>query len=105
MIFSGMKKPALLLPSALMLCALGGCAPDRIASALTGKDCNTAYLYDDESFCSRPVGPPPPQPYCTTSFEGTDCWARPDLMPNVARQTYEGPTGLTPLQNQTRMGQ
>ena len=100
-----MKKPVPLLLLPLVFCVLGGCAPDRIASAITGKDCSTAYLYDNESFCARPIGPPPPQPYCTTSFEGTTCWARPDLMPNVARQTYEGPTTLTPLQNQERMGQ
>lgn len=85
--------------------SLTACAPDVIASAITGKDCNTAYLYDGDSFCARPVGPPPPQPYCTTGFGGTDCWARPDLMPNVARQTAEGPTHLTPLQEQVRMHQ
>ncbi|MCQ9154547.1 hypothetical protein [Acidomonas methanolica] len=99
-----MTRPVFLFALCLAAC-LSGCAPDRIASALTGKECNTAYLYDDEDFCAAPKGPPPPQPYCTTGFEGTDCWARPDLMPNVARQTAEGPTTLTPLQNRTRMNE
>lgn len=84
---------------------LTACAPDQIASAITGRDCNSAYLYDEGDFCAQPKGPPPPQPYCTTSFEGTDCYARPDLTPNVARQTSEGPTALTPEQNRARMGQ
>ncbi|AQS87007.1 hypothetical protein AA101099_0897 [Neoasaia chiangmaiensis NBRC 101099] len=89
----------------LMSFGLSSCGPDYIASTLTGRDCNTAYLYDGDDFCAAPKGPPPPQPYCTTGFEGTDCWARPDLMPNVARQTAEGPTGLTPLQNRKRMNE
>ena len=100
-----MKKLFMPLCLASTFSSLEGCAPDRIASAVTGRQCNTAFLYDDEDFCSRPVGPPPPQPYCTTGFEGTNCYARPDLIPNVAHQTYEGPTTLTPTQNQERMGQ
>ncbi|AOX19431.1 hypothetical protein [Kozakia baliensis] len=93
------------LPFALMAFMLSACGPDYIASALTGRDCNTAYLYDGDDFCARPKGAPPPQPYCTTGFEGTDCWARPDLMPNVARQTAEGPTHLTPPQDRARMNE
>nr|WP_294916151.1 hypothetical protein [uncultured Neokomagataea sp.] len=81
----------LALAALIPLSALSSCAPDRIASALTGQDCNSAYLYDDESFCKKRVRPPP-QPYCTTGFEGTDCWARPDLMPNLGTETYEGAT-------------
>ncbi|GAN53230.1 hypothetical protein [Tanticharoenia sakaeratensis] len=94
-----------MLRASALCVPLAGCGADYLASEVTGRDCNTAYLYDGDSFCAPPKGPPPPQPYCTQGFEGVDCWARPDLMPGVARQVAEGPTSLTPDQNRARTGQ
>ncbi|GBQ63156.1 hypothetical protein AA103196_0503 [Ameyamaea chiangmaiensis NBRC 103196] len=91
--------------SALLIAGLlTGCAPDMIASAITGRDCNTGYLGDDRSWCAPAERPPPPQPYCTQSWSGVDCWARPDLMANVPRQVAQGPTQLTPDQERDRTG-
>jgi len=94
------------LLAGIALSALPGCAaPDVIASAVTGRDCNPAHLDYGQAWCAPPERPPAPQPYCTQSWSGVDCWARPDLMVNVPRQVAEGPTALTPDQEKNRTGQ
>ncbi|MBB2189406.1 hypothetical protein HLH34_05435 [Gluconacetobacter azotocaptans] len=87
----------------LLAVAVTGCAPDNIAKRLTGRDCNAGYIQAGEDWCAPQARPPAPQPYCTQSWNGVDCWSRPDLMPNVAREVAEGPTGLTQDQNANRL--
>ncbi|WP_257997727.1 hypothetical protein [Komagataeibacter saccharivorans] len=67
------------------------------------RECNAGYIQEGEDWCAPPERPPAPQPYCTQSWNGVDCWSRPDLMPNVAREVSEGPTGLTQDQNAQRL--
>ncbi|MBL7236476.1 MAG: hypothetical protein JJK57_07920 [Komagataeibacter hansenii] len=93
-------KCSITLLSAMVL---AGCAPDHIASRMTGRECNAGYIQEGEDWCAPPERPPAPQPYCTQSWNGVDCWSRPDLMPNVAREVSEGPTGLTQDQNAQRL--
>lgn len=81
---------------------LSGCAPDYLAKKMTGRECSAGYVEQGEDWCAPPERPPAPQPYCTQSWNGVDCWSRPDLMPNVARQAAAGPTGLTQDQNANR---
>ncbi|WP_332363341.1 MULTISPECIES: hypothetical protein [Asaia] len=88
---------------ALLVTALGGCAADDVARHLTGRECNAGYIQQGEDWCAPAQRPPAPQPYCTQSWNGVDCWSRPDLMPNVARQVAQGPTGLTQDQNANRL--
>lgn len=88
---------------ALTLYGLAGCAPDYIASHAKGRTCSAGLLERGENWCAPPERPPPPQPYCTTSWNGVDCWSRPDLMPNVPKETYGGPRGLTQEQNAQRL--
>ncbi|ACI53182.1 conserved hypothetical protein [Gluconacetobacter diazotrophicus PA1 5] len=87
----------------LLAVAVAGCAPDYIAKRLTGRECNAGYIQQGEDWCAPVERPPAPQPYCTASWNGVDCWSRPDLMPNVAREVAEGPTGLTQDQNANRL--
>lgn len=82
---------------------LSACAADDIARHLTGRECNAGYIQQGEDWCAPAERPPAPQPYCTQSWNGVDCWSRPDLMPNVARQVAQGPTGLTQDQNANRL--
>jgi len=93
------------LVGALLSCLSGCASPDVVASAITGRDCNPANLDYGRAWCAPAERPPAPQPYCTQGWSGVDCWARPDLMPNVARQVTQGPTALTPAQDQDRTGQ
>ncbi|MFT8558909.1 MAG: hypothetical protein ABF719_03455 [Acetobacter sp.] len=86
-----------------LILAVAGCSPDHIASKKTGRECNAGYIQEGEDWGAPPERPPAPQPYCTQSWNGVDCWARPDLMPNVAREVAEGPTGLTQDQNARRL--
>ncbi|WP_323993087.1 MULTISPECIES: hypothetical protein [Nguyenibacter] len=86
-----------------LIAGLAGCAPDYLVSHMTGRECNAGYIQAGEDWCAPPQRPPAPQPYCTQSWNGVDCWSRPDLMPNVARQVAEGPTGLTQEQNANRL--
>ncbi|MBS0965036.1 hypothetical protein [Acetobacter okinawensis] len=86
-----------------LLLAVAGCSADTVASKITGRECNAGYIQEGEDWCAPPERPPAPQPYCTQSWNGVDCWARPDLMPNVAREVAEGPTGLTQDQNAQRL--
>ncbi|MCH4022803.1 MAG: hypothetical protein LKH33_00640 [Acetobacter sp.] len=79
------------------------CSPGQVASYVTGRECSSAVIAEGQGYCRSPELPPPPQPYCTQGWSGVDCWSRPDLMPNVARQVYEGPTGLTQQQNANRL--
>jgi hypothetical protein len=77
--------------------------PDLIYSGISGRDCSLVRLDRGESYC-RPVAPPlPPQPYCTRSLAGVDCWAHPELMPNLPRQVAQGPHELTPEQERIRV--
>lgn len=87
----------------LVLAAVGGCSPDYIASRMTGRECNAGFIQEGDNWCAPPERPPPPQPYCTRSWNGVDCWGRPDQMPNVAPEVAEGPTGLTQDQNSKRL--
>lgn len=91
--------------SALMLAMLSvsACSPDMIARKITGRECNSGYLAQGEDWCAPVERPPQPQPYCTQSWNGVDCWARPDLTPNMAKETYQGPRGLTQDQNARRL--
>jgi len=82
---------------------LSACAVDDVARHLTGRECNAGYIQQGEDWCAPAERPPAPQPYCTQSWNGVDCWSRPDLMPNVARQVAQGPTGLTQDQNANRL--
>ncbi|MCX5614933.1 hypothetical protein [Bombella saccharophila] len=90
----------LLMP---LLTGLSACAPDYLASKVTGRQCQAGYLEEGEDWCAPPERTPPPQPYCTQSWNGVDCWARPELTPNMAHEAYEGPRGLTPEQNANRL--
>ncbi len=79
------------------------CAPDYIAQKVTGRECRAGYIEDGENWCAPPERPTPPQPYCTTSWNGVDCWARPELTPNMAHENYQGPRSLTQEQNAHRL--
>ena len=95
---------------------VGGCVPvfhrtlpDLVYSGVTGRDCSMVRLDRDETYC-RPVALPlPPQPYCTRSLAGIDCWAQPELMHNLAPQVAELPhdpavhQGLTAEQDRARL--
>lgn len=72
--------------------------PDMVYSAVTGRDCSIVRLDRDESYCKPPPAPLPPQPYCTRSLGGVDCWAAGADMPNQAPQLAQGRYGLTPEQ-------
>ncbi|GAA4491483.1 hypothetical protein HLH36_04835 [Gluconacetobacter aggeris] len=93
------KRGAMVLMTAL----LAGCSADTVTQHLTGRECNAGYIQEGEDWCAPPARPPVPQPYCTQSWNGVDCWGRPDQMPNVARQVAQGPTGLTQDQNADRL--
>ncbi|NHN83786.1 hypothetical protein GOB93_03905 [Acetobacter musti] len=86
-----------------VLLVLSGCSAPQIGSFAMGRDCSASELEKGTGWCSPPETPPPPQPYCTAGWSGVDCWSRPDLMPNVAREVAEGPTGLTAEQNAARL--
>ncbi|MFT8855216.1 hypothetical protein [Acetobacter orientalis] len=86
-----------------LLLGAAACSPDHVMRQLTGRECNAGYIQEGEDWCAPPERPPAPQPYCTQSWNGVDCWARPDLMPNVARNVAEGPSGLTQDQNAQRL--
>lgn len=83
--------------------AVSACSPDYAVSRLIGRECSAGYIQEGEDWCAPPERPPAPQPYCTQSWNGVDCWSRPDLMPNVAHEVAEGPTGLTQDQNAQRL--
>lgn len=91
------------IPAGLLL--LSACSPGQIGSFAMGRDCSASQLEKGTGWCSPPETPPPPQPYCTQGWSGVDCWSRPDLMPNVAREVAQGPTGLTAEQNAVRLNQ
>ena len=77
--------------------------PDLIYSGITGRDCSLVRVDRGDSYC-RPTAPPvPPQPYCTRSLAGVDCWAHPELMANVPPQVGQGPHELTPEQDRVRL--
>ena len=77
--------------------------PDLIYSGITGRDCSLVRVDRGDSYC-RPIAPPvPPQPYCTRSLAGVDCWAHPELMANVPPQVAQGPHELTPEQDRVRL--
>lgn len=92
-----------ILLSLSLMGTLTGCSPDYIGHKLTGRVCNAGYVAEGEDWCAPVERTPPPQPYCTQSWNGVDCWERPDLTPNMARETYEGPRGLTQDQNAQRL--
>jgi hypothetical protein len=89
---------------------LGGCVPvfhrtlpDLIYSGVTGRDCSMVRLDRGDSYC-RTVDPPlPPQPYCTRSLAGVDCWAQPERMSNLPPQVAELPHEPTAEQNRVRL--
>ena len=95
-----MVRRAVLLSVTVLL---AGCSADTLAHRMTGRECNAGYIQEGEDWCAPPQRPPAPQPYCTQSWNGVDCWSRPDLMPNVAREVSQGPTGLTQDQNANRL--
>lgn len=94
------RRMLVMLP---VVAGLSACAPDYLASKLTGRDCQAGYLAEGEDWCNPPERVLPPQPYCTQSWNGVDCWARPELTPNMAHEVYEGPRGLTTQQNANRL--
>ena len=75
---------------------------DMIYSAATGKNCSAVRLDRGQSYCKRPEGDPPPQPYCTRSLGTVDCWARPYAMRDLPPQVADGPRTLTPTQEHDR---
>jgi len=78
-------------------------APDLVYSAVTGRDCSIVRLDRGDSYC-KPVAPPvPPQPYCTRALGGIDCWTQPQLLADHPAQVADGPSSLTPEQNQARL--
>ncbi|MBS0559478.1 MAG: hypothetical protein JSR21_05435 [Proteobacteria bacterium] len=75
---------------------------DAVYSAITGKDCSIVRLDQGDTYC-KPVEPPPPPPqYCTRSIGNVDCWSNPQDMANIAPPLANGPTTLTPAQEQDR---
>jgi hypothetical protein len=75
---------------------------DVVYSALTGKDCSVVRLDRMQTYC-RPIEPPPPPPqYCTRSLGVVDCWAEPLAPPTLGRPVADGPSRLTPAQEQDR---
>lgn len=94
----------------LLIGFLGGCVPvfhrtlpDLVYSGVTGRDCSMVRLDRGDSYC-RLVDPPlPPQPYCTHSLAGIDCWAQPERMPNLPPQVAELPHEPTAEQNRVRL--
>jgi len=112
------------LPGAVMLTGCGPAAPlaaqagaaltvgsvaaihrtpiDAVYSAITGRDCSIVWLDKGESYC-KSVEPPPPAPqYCTRSIGTVDCWSNPQDMANIAPPLANGPSTLTPAQEQDR---
>ena len=98
-----------LLPLLMGAC-LSGCVPvfhrtlpDLLYSGVSGRDCSMVRLDRGQSYC-RPVEPPvPPQPYCTRSLGGVDCWQHPEQLVNLPPQVAQGPHDLTPEQNRIRL--
>ncbi|QHI96517.1 hypothetical protein GT348_08915 (plasmid) [Aristophania vespae] len=82
---------------------VSACSPDYLARKITGRECSAGYIAKGDDWCMPIERNPPPQPYCTQSWNGVDCFARPDLIPNVAHEVYEGPRGLTQDQNARRL--
>ena len=77
--------------------------PDMVYSAVTGRDCSVVRLDEGQSYC-RPVDPSvPPQPYCTRSLAGVDCWAHPEQIPGLPTQVAQGPHDLSPEQDRARL--
>lgn len=75
---------------------------DLIFSGVTGRDCSIVRLDENKSYC-RPIEPPPPPPeYCTRSLGTVDCWAHPELVPNLGPEVADGPSTLTPAQERNR---
>ena len=104
-----------ILATALLAC-VGGCVPvfhrtlpDLVYSGVTGRDCSMVRLDRGESYCRTVALPLPPQPYCTRSLAGVDCWAQPERMHNLAPQVAELPhdpaihQGLTDEQDRIRL--
>ncbi|WP_237442206.1 MULTISPECIES: hypothetical protein [unclassified Saccharibacter] len=100
MVLRMVRLGAVLIGGGMLLSA---CAPDYIARKLSGRECSAGYLAEGDDWCAPVERTTPPQPYCTKSWNGVDCWARPDLTPNMAAETYEGPRGLTQDQNANRL--
>ncbi len=75
---------------------------DVVYSTLTGKDCSVVRLDRVQTYC-RPIEPPPPPPrYCTPSLGRVDCWAGTVQPPSLGRPVADGPSRLSPAQEQDR---
>ena len=55
-----------------------------------------------ESYCRPPEPPPAPQPYCTRSLGGVDCWREPPLALPMQRGVAGGPAALSAEQEAHR---
>ncbi len=103
---------SLALPPVLVLTALllGGCGVpvihrdlfDAAYSLATGRDCSIVRLDQGQTYC-RPLEPPPQPPaFCTRSLGRVDCWRDPDALRPEETGVADGPSTLTPAQEENR---
>jgi hypothetical protein len=76
--------------------------PDLVISAVTGKDCSVVRLDQGKSYCAAQQPPPARPPYCTRSLGAVDCWSDPENLPGPPPQVADGPSTLTPEQEENR---
>lgn len=119
---------ARLFPLILPILALGACSPaavtpvagavavaeigsiavlgrglgDTAVSLVTGRDCSVVRLAREEAYCAPREAPPAPQPFCTQSRGGVDCWANPPAAWPPHRGLADGRAALTPAQEANR---
>ncbi len=76
---------------------------DALYSAITGRDCSVVWLDRGQTYCRPREAPPLPQPYCTRSLGGVDCWdSTHGLGAPPPTGLAEGPSTLTPAQEKNR---
>ena len=84
------------------MAAVGRTPADAVVSLARGRDCSAVRLERGLSYC-RPEEPPPaPQPYCTRSLGGVDCWRQPPLSLPAQRGVADGPATLSAEQEAHR---
>jgi hypothetical protein len=81
---------------------IGRTPVDAVVSAVSGRDCSVVRLDRGLGYCRPEEPPPPPQPYCTRSLGGVDCWRQPPLALPTARGLADGPATLTEAQEAHR---
>ena len=98
--------PLLAIPAAaeaLSLRAFGRTMGDGLVSLVTGEDCSIARIGRGEAYCGQDTAPAPP-PMCTRSLGAVDCWTVPPAAWPAYRGVADGPSTLSPAQENNRIG-